>query len=893
MVDFVPFVEDGSNVHHQQPTLIASGSVALSSELAATAYESATRKSKKSDKVSARRRSSSSEVLDWCKQSLSTSLRVPVVGVRSGSTRRSKHKAGSEVQMAIKWSPGAGAAASKFVGWLRVALMQIDGLPPSTMGLTKAIRVRASGSGLRTLDTKNGRLLPPGHQRSSANFFAVQHHGSAIPTVLPTQTSSTSIAWPAGDGGFVQLMVMDDGAVSDETSLVLELWGRRTNALYDGNFGHPERLTSSGPPSQEFSMSGPATANVLIGFGKMDLSHLLRPWTQTPHERKQRVRSADGTTSFQVQLQSVDKNASSTCHFSAVFQPAGPADMKVALLKAAEKTPAKKTRALGPDNSVRSGKFGLSSPSPDRQDLLRKAAMAGAEEQFSLSYMRNRLKVIKPEECLKHCQAIDQSRTGRVSACDFEIILQQCRLALSNAELAALYRRLDYSKTGSVDYQFFGSLMLGREFTDGVAKSQTPRNPKDNEKVTKLMQKLLRKLEQRATQRRTTARNTMGAFAADDLGPTLEQAQSDVEAEVHDVFATYDRTGAGVMSERVFGSCLSMVFADAILPADVITLLAAYRSAEDPGCADYPQFLSHLFQSDAHGVLRELQFDQTSSSAVDEHQALQRIRYWLWDVGTEEGVNTGAASVLHRRGGPAHSYAGGVAESRSLELVRLKRQQPTRLPALRDAFQLADINNSGRLTRVQFRRALSGAGAPVADSSWPILLDAAVARSSEQQLAHEREEQRQLAREFPHTLRALAPHQEKQLSKKTQPVFDGFIDYELFIRTLLSGDRGQGGRGGGLSMTSIRARILDAVYSRLRDLVGNGRQALEHLFRSFDIGARATIPGGAATTRARFISKGDFAEALDLLVHNPNLEVSAHCVDQRHSCVTFLLRMCV
>ena len=63
---------------------------------------------------------------------------------------------------------------------------------------------------------------------------------------------------------------------------------------------------------------------------------------------------------------------------------------------------------------------------------------------------------------------------------------------------------------------------------------------------------------------------------------------------------------------------------------------------------------------------------------------------------------------------------------------------------------------------------------------------------------------------------------------------------------------------------------------RLRDLVGNGRQGLEHLFRSFDLGARSAIPGGLGSARrARFISKGDFAEAVDLLVHQPNLEVRA------------------
>ena len=39
------------------------------------------------------------------------------------------------------------------------------------------------------------------------------------------------------------------------------------------------------------------------------------------------------------------------------------------------------------------------------------------------------------------------------------------------------------------------------------------------------------------------------------------------------------------MSERVFNNCLSMVFGDAIKPADAATLLGAYRSPEDPGCA--------------------------------------------------------------------------------------------------------------------------------------------------------------------------------------------------------------------------------------------------------------------------------------------------------------------
>lgn len=158
-------------------------------------------------------------------------------------------------------------------------------------------------------------------------------------------------------------------------------------------------------------------------------------------------------------------------------------------------------------------------------------------------------------------------------------------------------------------------------------------------------------------------------------------------------------------------------------------------------------------------------------------------------------------------------------------MVRLKRQQPARLPQLRDSFQHADVNNTGRLTRVAFRRALSAAGAPVADKAWPVLLDAAVARSAEQQQGQLREQQRQVEREL-----GLTQQQQLLLASQPQPQqhhaalqlagggsqgqrqnFDGYIDYELFIRTLLAGDRGQGRRGG-RSMTMIRTRILNAVY---------------------------------------------------------------------------------
>ena len=292
----------------------------------------------------------------------------------------------------------------------------------------------------------------------------------------------------------------------------------------------------------------------------------------------------------------------------------------------------------------------------------------------------------------------------------------------------------------------------------------------------------------------------------------------------------------------------------------------------------YPKFLQHVFlgADDAMFDLDAAEDPETKAALQqsDEHDAMQRIRFWLWDVGQEvrnrtgtahvpttthvpfcnltremrhacrhshglrqicdeslatcmpcavwiykqDGVNTGASTAM-LRGGATHSYAGGVAEQRALELVRLKRQQPARLPQLRDAFQQADVKNAGRLTRVQFRRALSTAGAPVADQVWPMLLDAAVAWSSQQQEGLAREEERQRQRAFGNVSggggRVPLPSSARRGGAATpRQTFDGYIDYELFIRTLLSGDRGQGGRGsrGARSLTIIRTRVLDAVY---------------------------------------------------------------------------------
>ena len=62
----------------------------------------------------------------------------------------------------------------------------------------------------------------------------------------------------------------------------------------------------------------------------------------------------------------------------------------------------------------------------------------GKSGSFSLAQMRERLQGIKADACLAHCLAVDKKRSGRLGACDFEVVLQRCGVALTNPELASL-----------------------------------------------------------------------------------------------------------------------------------------------------------------------------------------------------------------------------------------------------------------------------------------------------------------------------------------------------------------------------------------------------------------------------------------------------------------------
>ena len=141
-----------------------------------------------------------------------------------------KSSASSEVQLGLSWKPGPGPDRSKFVGWLRVALLHVDGLNPGIAELRKAVRVRTKGMGVRTLSTRRGRrqmngsrkplkttagfdadggysFTVDGRGRESAEFFAVPHVGSAVPEAMPQHASPSAITWPKGDPGMVQFLV--------------------------------------------------------------------------------------------------------------------------------------------------------------------------------------------------------------------------------------------------------------------------------------------------------------------------------------------------------------------------------------------------------------------------------------------------------------------------------------------------------------------------------------------------------------------------------------------------------------------------------------------------------------------------------------------------------------
>ena len=82
-----------------------------------------------------------------------------------------------------------------------------------------------------------------------------------------------------------------------------------------------------------------------------------------------------------------------------------------------------------------------SSSSSEQLALLRRDTSpdgGGGNGSFSLAQMRDRLQAVNADACLAHCLAVDKKRSGRVGACDFEVVLQRCGVALTNPELASL-----------------------------------------------------------------------------------------------------------------------------------------------------------------------------------------------------------------------------------------------------------------------------------------------------------------------------------------------------------------------------------------------------------------------------------------------------------------------
>lgn len=441
---------------------------------------------------------SSDAALNWCAKPVSTVLELPLESSRpsvspSRSSRRNSSSnssrrrekgpvaTNSELQVALKWTPGGNPAdADKFVGWLRVALMQVDGVSPTLTTLQKAVRLRPSGLGIRTLDSCQGRN-PSGSGVAAAgagsgrrpslaatlrgaaanSFFAVPHAEAAVPQALPEHLSSTSMAWPAGDAAIVQFLVMNDGPKGPEsdTSLVVEMWGRRTAGLHHSHGAFGQSVLKR--PQFEPMSTGVAVpvedagdANVLLGLGRLDIEQILRPMQQANSSRLNGGgTSGNGKNVFQVQLQSLDGTGSCTCHVGVVFEPAGPEDMALALRTASvlPGTPAR-AKASANDSSQRSagtgtgsgGPFGIFNKlSPSRLAALRQGTPKGATAvdggQFSLAHMRARLSNVDPASCLKFCLEVDKKKTGHIGACDFEVVLQRCGVALHNGELAALY----------------------------------------------------------------------------------------------------------------------------------------------------------------------------------------------------------------------------------------------------------------------------------------------------------------------------------------------------------------------------------------------------------------------------------------------------------------------
>ena len=463
VIDFVPYLEHGDG-DTTPPTLVASGSVTLSRELAASAFIVGTRD---------HRKVRGDAELNWCAKKLATSLRVPLLpdmrsSHRSSSSRRRGES--SEVQVSVKWTPGNDPAATKFVGWVRVTLRGIDALAAELATLQKAVRVRTRGAGIKTLDVRQGRPgAAPTQSVATAStsldgsFFAVDHHGVGVPAGMPNHVSPTSVAWPPGDPSQLQFLVMADTSSSSgsgaEKALVVELWGRRTAS----GFVNAAMLAQQSQQDPQPARIGDAgQANILLGIGTVDLSRVINPDNSS--------NSWSGTTSNkggqnglqQVHLQALDGTAACTCHAFVSCEPARPDEMGDALLMAAT-SPTKKgagkqqggpttggaagLEALATASMGRGGgPFGIFKSAPGRLALLRRATAANAAAagggavgtQFSLEHMRSRLQEVDPEKCLGHCLAVDKKRSGRIDACDFEVVLQRCGVALANAELAAL-----------------------------------------------------------------------------------------------------------------------------------------------------------------------------------------------------------------------------------------------------------------------------------------------------------------------------------------------------------------------------------------------------------------------------------------------------------------------
>ena len=76
--------------------------------------------------------------------------------------------------------------------------------------------------------------------------------------------------------------------------------------------------------------------------------------------------------------------------------------------------------------------------SPDGTNGSGGGSSSSSSNSFSLAQMRERLQGIKADACLAHCLAVDKKRSGRLGACDFEVVLQRCGVALTNPELASL-----------------------------------------------------------------------------------------------------------------------------------------------------------------------------------------------------------------------------------------------------------------------------------------------------------------------------------------------------------------------------------------------------------------------------------------------------------------------